>query len=110
MTIDYDGRRFRNTAYGDDAPVARYRQEGSLLWADFAGGDVKKGALTGHAADDGTLEFTYTMVLADGEVIAGRCWSTPEVLPDGRIRLSERWERYGERADSGISELEEVPA
>lgn len=33
----------------------------------------------------------------------------PEFLDDGRIRLNERWERYGAHADSGISALEEVP-
>jgi hypothetical protein len=34
--------------------------------------------------------------------------NTPEVLADGRIRLHERWERYGAHADSGISYIEEV--
>ncbi|MFF4327983.1 hypothetical protein ACFYZT_15865 [Streptomyces sp. NPDC001591] len=110
MSIDYDGRRFRNTGYapGESAPVGHYRHEGDLLWARFDGGPVRRGALSGLVNADGTLEFTYTMVLDDGEVVAGRCWSTPEILADGRIRLNERWERYGERANSGESALEEV--
>jgi hypothetical protein len=48
------------------------------------------------------------MVLADGTVLAGYCESTPEVLPDGRIRLHERWERYGPNASTGVSALEEI--
>ncbi|WP_027341492.1 hypothetical protein [Hamadaea tsunoensis] len=107
--VNYDGRRFRNTAYAaDEAPLAIYRQQGDLLWGDFAGGDVRRGSLTGVSDVDGILDFTYTMVLADGEVVAGRCHSEPLVLDDGRIRLVETWERYGDGASTGVSELEEV--
>jgi hypothetical protein len=108
--LDYDGRRFRGTGYapGADAPVATYRQRGDLLWADFAGGAVRRGSLAGVCRPDGTLEFTYAMVLSGGAILAGHCESTPEVLPDGRIRLHERWQRYGQHAASGTSQLEEV--
>lgn len=109
-SLDYDGRRFRAVGYGPDGPSALYRQSGDLLWAEFSGGHARRGSLTGLVAPDGTLEFAYTMVLATGEVIAGRCVSTPEIMADGRIRLHEKWERYGEHAASGESELEEVPA
>jgi hypothetical protein len=104
--ISYDGRRFR--AAGHDAPTASYRQSGDLLWADFSGGGVRRGSLTGLCRPDSSLEFTYTMVLADGTVLAGYCESSPEVLPDGRIRLHERWERYGPNASTGVSALEEI--
>lgn len=107
--IDYDGRRFRPV--GDDAaggPEASYRQRGDLVWAEFAGGTVRRGSLTGLRRDDDTLELAYTMVLDDGSVLAGRCRSTPELLPDGRIRLHEEWERYGPHAATGTSRLEEL--
>jgi hypothetical protein len=107
--IDYNGRRFRSTAHGDaEAALALYRQDGDLVWADFAGGNVRRGSLTGVCASDGTLEFAYTMVLTGGDVVAGRCRSTPEVLDDGRIRLQETWERYGAHAASGVSTIEEA--
>jgi hypothetical protein len=108
--IDYDGRRFRAAGHGPGAgaPVASYRQRGDLLWAEFAGGAVRRGSLTGLRRHDDTIEFTYTMVLTDGSVLAGHCRSTPEVLPDGRIRLHERWQRYGPHAATGTSELEEI--
>jgi hypothetical protein len=107
--IDYDGKRFRKVTAGPEAPVAHYRQEGDLVWGSSAGGDVRRGSLTGLAAPDGTLTFAYTMVLSDGRTVAGRCESVPEVLPDGRIRLNETWERYGPDADSGTSAIEELP-
>src|SRR5262249_7978021 len=105
----YGGRRFRAAGHGEQAPVATYRQRGDLVWADFAGGAVRRGSLTGLCRPDGAVEFTYTMVLADGSVLAGHCRSIPEVLPDGRIRLHEQWERYGPHAAAGTSELEEIP-
>jgi hypothetical protein len=106
--INYDGRRFRPVGHGPGAPTATYRQSGDLLWAEFGGGHARRGSLTGLCAPDGTLRFAYTMVLDGGEVISGHCESTPEVLADGRIVLHEKWERYGEHAASGESQIEEV--
>ncbi|GKQ38551.1 hypothetical protein ALMP_50820 [Streptomyces sp. A012304] len=108
--INYDGKRFRKVLKdpADDAPTALYRQRGDLVWAEFAGGDVRRGSLAGTRDADGVISFSYSMVLDDGRVISGHSVNTPEVLDDGRIRLHERWERYGADADSGISYLEEV--
>lgn len=104
--IDYDGRRFR-AAGAEDETVARYRQDGDLVWAEFAGGAVRRGALTGTCAPDGTLELAYTMVLGDA-VVCGRTVSTPHAGEDGRLVLHEAWERYGPHAARGTSVLEEV--
>lgn len=106
--IDYDGRRFRPVGHGPDAPTATYRQSGDLLWAEFSGGHARRGSLTGLCAPDGSLRFAYTMVLDGGEVISGQCVSTPELLDDGRILLHEKWERFGDHAAAGTSQIEEV--
>lgn len=107
--ISYDGRTFRAQGRPEgEAPVARYRQDGDLVWAEFAGGDVRRGALAGTCAPDGTLEFAYSMVLTGGEVVSGCSISSPEVLADGRIRLHERFERYGRNAATGASCIEEI--
>jgi hypothetical protein len=105
--IDYDGRRFR-AAGADTGTTAEYHQDGDIVWADFAGGDVRRGSLAGTRAPDGTLHLGYTMVLATGEVVCGRTVSTPEVTEGGRVRLREMWERYGPAAATGVSYLEEV--
>ncbi len=106
--INYDGRRFQALGAGGEAAVAVYRQSGDLLWGEFSGGETRRGALCGLCAPDGNLDFTYTTVLTSGEVIAGRCLSTPQVLKDGRIRLHEKWERFGPNASTGVSEIEEI--
>ncbi|GAA2894870.1 hypothetical protein GCM10010517_59590 [Streptosporangium fragile] len=108
--IDYNGRRFTTGGVPPEEkhPVALYRQDGDLLWGEFAGGHARRGTLTGVCAPDGSLDFAYCMVLDDGAVVSGHCHSVPEMLPDGRVRLHETWERYGDHADSGTSLLEEI--
>lgn len=105
--IDYDGRRFRK-AGSDTETVAVYRQQGSVVWSVFAGGEVLRGSLAGTTDPDGTLHLGYTMVLATGEVICGRTVNTPEPTDDGRVRLREAWERYGPHAATGVGYLDEV--
>jgi hypothetical protein len=105
--INYDGRRFR-LAGGGDGTVAHYQQNDDLVWAEFEGGKVRRGTVTGTCGPDGTLRLAYTMVLTSGEVIAGSTVNTPERQPDGRLILREEWERYGGNAARGISYLEEV--
>jgi hypothetical protein len=109
MTIRYDNRTFTVAdADGRDVPMARYHQDGDVVWAEFAGGKVRRGSLAGTCAPDGVLRLAYCMVLEGGDVISGRCVSTPTVLADGRIRLAEQWERYGPHGTTGLSYLEEV--
>ncbi|MGW4056971.1 hypothetical protein ACWEGE_01760 [Amycolatopsis sp. NPDC004747] len=103
--IDYDGRKFRKA--GAEA-VAVYRQEDDVVWAEFAGGEVRRGAITGTQRENGTLHLGYTLVLATGEVICGHTVNTPEVTEDGHLRLREVWERYGPHAATGVSYLDEV--
>jgi len=106
--ISYDGRRFRPE--GAPEPVVTYRQEGNLLWAEIPqGGGVRRGSLAGLCRSDGVLDFAYCMVLDDGEVVSGRCRSTPlRRRGGGGIRIREEWERYGPNAGTGVSFLEEV--
>ncbi|MBT2396908.1 hypothetical protein J7E89_13165 [Streptomyces sp. ISL-100] len=108
--IDYDGRRFGPLSddRGEAARVAVYQQRGDLLWGRFAGGDARRGTLVGSVEPDGCLSFVYGVVLTDGRIVSGRCTSVPTLLDDGRVRLTETWERYGEHAASGTSYLEEL--
>lgn len=107
MSIDYDGRRFRKVA-ADDGVTARYLQTDDLVWANFAGGPIRRGNVNGICGPDGTLRFAYTMVTDGGDVIVGHAVSTPERDADGVLVLREEWERYGPHADTGVSYLAEV--
>ncbi len=108
---DYDGRRFRSTdsdAAPGREPVGHYHQQGDLVWAEFSGAHLRTGRLVGVCRADGSLEAAYCQVTTGGEAIAGTVVSTPTVLPDGRLRLTEQWRRAD--GSSGVSHIEEVDA
>lgn len=105
--VRYDGLLFRPVGE-TNPPLARYHQAGDLVWAEFGGGRVRRGSLVGTCDADGVLRFTYCMVLLGGEIVSGRSISTPALLDDGRIRLTEQWERYGPLAGTGVSQLEQI--
>jgi hypothetical protein len=106
--INYDGRRFQPAEAEARGRVATYHQDRDLVWGEFTGGRVRRGSLTGTCGPDSTLEFAYSMVLEDGEVISGFCRSTPKMRPDGGVDLHETWERFGRHAASGSSLLTEI--
>jgi hypothetical protein len=109
--VDYGGRRFRpvdNQHYpaGTPTPTGLYYQDGDLVWAEFAGASIRAGRLVGRCRPDGTIDAAYCWVTASGETMAGSCVSSPTVLADGRVRLTERWRRLDGAV--GVSYVEEV--
>jgi hypothetical protein len=106
--LRYGGRVFRPVPVADEAdpPTGRYYEDGDVVWAEFSGGHLRVGRLVGQRCPDGSIDAAYCQVMADGEVVAGRCRSTPSVLADGRVRLTEHWRRVD--GSSGMSEIEEV--
>ena len=112
-SIDYDGRRFRSTetsANGEVGPetVFSYSQDGDVVSATYEGGAVRFGTLVATADGEGNLDARYGHVNASGGLMTGECRSTPEVLPDGRIRLHEEWRWTSGDRSSGRSIVEEI--
>ena len=112
-SIDYNGKTFRavtNSESGEvsAATVFHYHQDGEVFWADYSGGEILRGFMVGLAEADGRLSFSYQHVNADKTIRLGRCRSTPEHLPDGRIRLHERWQWLDGDRQEGESVVEEA--
>jgi hypothetical protein len=115
VTINYDGRTFRavsNTENGETSAdtIFSYRQEGSILSADYSGGAIVIGHMLGLVDEDGSLDFRYHQINQHNEIMTGMCRSVPEVLPDGRIRLHESWQWTSGEGSSGTSIVEEIVA
>lgn len=111
--INYDGRCFRsvsNTDNGevDGATYFEYHQEGDIVWATYSGGAVRFGTLIALADEEGKLDMRYQHINEAGVLRTGVCRSEPEVLPDGRIRLRERWRWTSGNRSAGRSVVEEV--
>lgn len=113
--IDYEGRIFStvsNDAGGDvgAGTTFYYHQQGETVWATYAGGAVAFGTLIARVLADGSLDMRYQHVTLAGDMKAGRCRSTPTVLPDGRVRLDEEWQWTEGGVGDGQSRVEERPA
>ena len=112
-TINHDGRRFLPKMNSENGEVSEltiflYHQNGSLLWAEYSGGDILKGSLIGSVSDNGELDFVYHHMNCDMKVKTGKCHSVPTVQENGKIELSEQWEWTSGDFSKGVSLLVEV--
>lgn len=105
--IEYDGRRFTRSDR-ENAPIALYRQSGSILHGAFDGGGVEYGMLCGQVHPNGWIRFGYAMIEAGGQAVIGECLSEPRIDQHGQIHLREVWTRFRPHHDNGISFLKEI--
>ena len=111
--INYNDKVFRsvsNTENGDvnGETVFNYQQNSFLVSATYSGGAVLFGHLIGLVNTDGVMEISYHHINDDGDIRTGVCLSTPEILPNGKIRLHERWKWTNGDLSEGESMLEEI--
>ncbi|TDL65203.1 n-acetylglutamate synthase [Rhodococcus qingshengii] len=111
--MDLNGRSFVSIENTDNGEVSSktifdYTQEGNIISATYSGGEIVKGTLIGVIKDDGCLEFRYNHVNNKNEIRGGQCISTPEILPDGRLRFYENWKWLDSEATEGNSIIEEI--
>ncbi len=112
-TINYHDRYFApvsNSANGEvsAATVFHYRQRGRIVWATYEGAEILFGTLVATVAYDGALDMRYQHVNLQGELMTGRCRSTPQLLMDGRLRLHESWQWTSGDESEGSSIVEEI--
>ena len=111
--ISYDNRKFspvENSETGEvsGATVFHYHQKGNTVWAEYSGGAVVFGNLIAKVLPDDSLEMRYQHLNESGELMTGKCFSTPEILPDGRLRLYEKWQWTSADSSEGESVIEEI--
>lgn len=111
--INYNNKIFAsvaNSAAGEvsSETVFKYHQKDDLVWAEYAGGAIRFGTLTAKCDGDGTLKMRYQHLNETGDLMTGECFSTPEILPDGRIRLHEKWQWTCGDLSEGASVIEEI--
>jgi hypothetical protein len=113
MIYDLDGKIFRSVTNSDNGEVGRetrfhYRQTGDIVTATYAGGSIVDGHLIATVGPGGVLDMRYHHVNDRGELMVGTCRSTPEQLPDGRLRFHEEWQWLSGDRSAGQSTIEEV--
>ena len=111
--MNYNDKKFKpisNTENGEtsEETIFYYKQVGSILTADYAGGKIKKGHLIGLVDENGNIEMRYHQVNSKNELMTGICKSRPEIMPNGKIRLHEEWQWTSGDRTKGKSMIEEI--
>jgi hypothetical protein len=110
--INYNDKVFRpisNTENGETSSetVFVYKQTNDILTCEYSGGKIRTGHLIGLVDDIGRINMRYHQVNDKGELMTGICQSTPEMLPNGKIRLHEEWQWTSGDRSKGHSIIEE---
>ncbi len=111
--MNYNNKKFRpvsNTENGEisEQTIFHYKQQGNILTCDYSGGQILKGHLMATVDEDGHIDMRYHQINSKGELMTGTCSSTPEVMPNGKIRLIEDWQWTSGDYSKGHSILEEI--
>jgi len=80
---------------------------GNIITSEYSGGKIIKGHLIGLVDEVGNINIRYHQVNKKGELMTGICTSSPEILPNGKIRLHENWEWTSGDMSKGNSVIEE---
>jgi hypothetical protein len=111
--ISYHNKIFRalsNTENGETSSetIFHYLQSANIVTAKYSGGKIISGHLIAIIDDKGCLSMRYHQVNDKAELLTGICFSTPEILPNGKIRLHEKWEWTSGDKSKGASIIEEI--
>lgn len=113
MSHALNNKSFRSAGNTENGEVSsetlfHYHQERNQVWADYSGGEILRGHLIGFINEAGQLEMVYHHINTAGQLKSGKCISTIEQLPSGKIRLHESWQWTCDDYSKGESIVEEV--
>ena len=111
--MNYNNKSFRTVSNSENgetssATIFTYKQEGNILSATYKGGEIIAGHLIGLVDKDGNIEMSYHQINIKGELLTGKCRSTPEIMQNGKIRLHEKWQWTSGDCSKGESIIEEI--
>ncbi|OYU93779.1 MAG: n-acetylglutamate synthase [Bacteroidetes bacterium B1(2017)] len=111
--MNYNKKLFKaisNTQNGDTSSetIFEYIQNGNVLSSNYSGGKILVGHLIGIVNELGLINMRYHHINSEGELMTGICISNPEMLPNGKVRLHEKWRWTSGDCSEGESILEEI--
>jgi len=111
--MNYHNKKFKAVKNTDNGEVSSetifyYKQTENIVTAEYSGGEIISGHLIAIVDADGCLDMCYHHINTQGELMTGKCFSKPEILPGGRIRLYEKWQWTSGDFSEGESIVEEI--
>ncbi len=112
MEINLHNKQFKSLSNSEngqvsDATVFHYRQEGAIIWAQYAGGAILKGFLLGTKINN-DLHFNYQHLNDKMVLMTGKCDTKIEKNETGKILLQETWVWTSGDFSQGHSTLIEI--
>ncbi|QJR80438.1 n-acetylglutamate synthase [Alteromonas pelagimontana] len=113
MNLNLHTKVFRsvtNTGNGEVGAdtIFHYQQHKDVVTATYQGGSIANGHLIAKVLPNGELDMRYHHINKAGELMLGRCLSTSELLPNGRLKFRESGQWLSGDMSSGYSEIEEI--
>lgn len=113
LNINYNNKSFRPIQSSENGEtteetIFEYKQNGEILTSAYCGGKIRKGHLIGLVDENGNIEMRYHQINDKGQLMTGICFSKPEILADGKIRLHETWKWTSGNQSKGTSILQEI--
>jgi hypothetical protein len=110
--INYNGKVFRSLSNSENGGVSldtvfRYVQVGNLVTCSYSGGKIVWGHLIALVHPNGCLDMRYHQLNTEGALMTGTCFTKPEILAGGRLRLHEKWRWTSGDCSEGTSVLQE---
>ena len=93
--INYNGKKFKIISTSDNSEldtefVFEYVQRGKVLQCTYSSNSIQAGNILGTVDESGNISLVYHQINRKGEIKTGTCYSKPELLPNGKIRLYEK--------------------
>lgn len=110
MNYNLEGKIFRSVKNSDNGDVGEdtifyYHQNGDVVSAEYSGGVIVIGHLVAKVLPGGLLDMRYHHINCDGEILIGKCLSTPEITGDNKLLFKEHWQWLTGDMSSGYSEI-----
>ncbi|MDO1500428.1 n-acetylglutamate synthase [Winogradskyella maritima] len=111
--IHYHNRIFKPVSTSSNAEVTEdtifhYKQTEDRVQCSYKSKAILEGHLLGTVDEHGVITMVYHQINTKGELMTGRCTSTPEVMSNGKIRIHESWQWTSGDLSEGTSVLEEI--
>ncbi len=109
---NYEGKTFKSINHSANGETVEgslffYRQKGNIVTCEYESPNVVYGQLMALVGEDGSLDMRYHQVNKKGEIRTGHCFSRPEQMKNGKLRLHEKWEWTSGDYSEGSSIIEE---
>lgn len=113
MKIDYNNRKFRPLSNSENGEISHdmifhYKHKNDIITCSYNGRNIINGHLIGTVKQNGIINMVYHQINAQGCIMTGKCTSTPELMPNGKIKLHEEWQWTNGDQSKGHSILEEI--